>query len=335
MKMYESKKKNENAQENDYHVKASITGSLLFVLQKHFKRFSKDTLLSFIFCGEIKVNGSIIKTHLHKVKRGDHLLILRKDSYVSRGAYKIVHPIEKWNIRVKDKIWLDCGAATGGFTDYLLSLGASAVHTVDIAYNALAYKLRIDKRVLVHEKTNIFSVNSLTPTVDSAVVDVSFRSLRNVLSHVLSLCKEGCALALCKPQFELAYTLRNNKKKTSQRSVDIDKNENSILTNAIHKLKNTTNGEEKFSGVIRNDIIRKNVILKTILSLLKEQVFTHAICPAGIHGRRGNQEFFLYVRNIIPQTLEKDLLHCSTSKNEICHSFYKELYDKSMHVNNL
>ncbi len=126
--------------------------------------------------------------------------------YVSRGGLKLERALEKFEIKTRDRIVLDVGASTGGFTDCLLAKGARQVYAVDVGYGQLDWKLRKDPRVLVLERTNIryLSPEELPYPPELAVIDVSFISLRIVIPQVLKLLpREGEILALIKPQFEV------------------------------------------------------------------------------------------------------------------------------------
>ena len=128
--------------------------------------------------------------------------------YVSRGGLKLEKALDEFNISVRDKVCLDVGASTGGFTDCLLQHGAAKVYAIDVGYGQLAWKLRQDPRVKVFERKNIryLKLNDLgleTSDVKLAVVDVSFISLSKVLPAVYNLlAEEAAVVALIKPQFE-------------------------------------------------------------------------------------------------------------------------------------
>lgn len=126
--------------------------------------------------------------------------------YVSRGGAKLEKALREFRIEVKDRIVLDVGASTGGFTDCLLTHGARQVYAVDVGYGQLDWKLRNDARVVVLEKKNIRYLRAeefpFPPQI--ATVDVSFISLRLVLPQVKTLLvPKGEILALIKPQFEV------------------------------------------------------------------------------------------------------------------------------------
>lgn len=133
--------------------------------------------------------------------------------YVSRGGVKLEKALKEFGVEVKDKVALDVGASTGGFTDCLLQHGAAKVYAVDVGYGQFAWKLRQDPRVVVIERTNI---RHLTPeefkskiprsefrTPNLSTIDVSFISLSKVLPAVYKLLTDKAeVIALIKPQFE-------------------------------------------------------------------------------------------------------------------------------------
>ncbi len=126
--------------------------------------------------------------------------------WVSRGGLKLDHGLAAFELSPAGRICLDIGASTGGFTDVLLTRGAARVHAVDVGHGQLAWKLRCDARVAVHEKTNARHMDAATiggDAVEALVCDASFIGLRTVLPAPLSLCAPGAwAVALIKPQFE-------------------------------------------------------------------------------------------------------------------------------------
>ena len=137
----------------------------------------------------------------------DALLEVRGKAHpwVSRGGIKLDHGLTHFDFDVTGAVALDVGSSTGGFTDVLLSRGAAKVYAVDVGTNQLAWKLRQDPRVVVHEQTNArFLTNEQVPeSVDIVVCDASFISLAKVLEAPLKLAPPGAKLvALVKPQFE-------------------------------------------------------------------------------------------------------------------------------------
>lgn len=162
------------------------------------------------------MSGMVFSGEKKLAKAGDMLAedapleVRGKDHpWVSRGGIKLDHGIQYFGFDVTAAVALDVGSSTGGFTDVLLSHGAARVYAVDVGTNQLAWKLRQDPRVMVHERTNARALNkSIVPeSVDIIVCDASFISLAKVLEVPLTLAKTGGKLvALVKPQFEAGRT---------------------------------------------------------------------------------------------------------------------------------
>jgi 23S rRNA (cytidine1920-2'-O)/16S rRNA (cytidine1409-2'-O)-methyltransferase len=157
-----------------------------------------------ILGGGIAVDGEVISKPAHHVEPEARIALVREPMpYVSRGGLKLRHALDAFALDVRGLIALDVGASTGGFTDVLLQAGAKRVYAIDVGYGQLAWTLRQDPRVVVMERTNIRSVESLPEAASIAVIDVSFISLRTVLPPVQKLLTPLAELiALIKPQFE-------------------------------------------------------------------------------------------------------------------------------------
>lgn len=129
----------------------------------------------------------------------------RDHPWVSRGGIKLAHALDHFGIDVEGAVAIDVGSSTGGFTDVLLTRGAARVYAVDSGTNQLAWKLRQDARVVVHEQTSarILTAAHIPEPVDIVVCDASFIGLAKVLERPLAFAREGARLvALIKPQFE-------------------------------------------------------------------------------------------------------------------------------------
>jgi 23S rRNA (cytidine1920-2'-O)/16S rRNA (cytidine1409-2'-O)-methyltransferase len=154
-----------------------------------------------VFSGEkrvAKAGDLLAETAPLDVRGQDH-------PWVSRGGLKLAHGLARFGFSPAGKICLDIGASTGGFTDVLLSHGAAKVHAVDVGHGQLAWKLRCDDRVVVHEKTNARYLDRahVPDPIEVLVCDASFIGLSTVLPAPLGLCIQGAwAIALIKPQFE-------------------------------------------------------------------------------------------------------------------------------------
>jgi 23S rRNA (cytidine1920-2'-O)/16S rRNA (cytidine1409-2'-O)-methyltransferase len=125
--------------------------------------------------------------------------------WVSRGGLKLDHALRHFRLSPSGRVCLDVGASTGGFTDVLLAHGAAKVHAVDVGHGQLAWKLRSDPRVAVHEKTNAryLTAAMIPDPIEVLVCDASFIGLATLLPACLALCMPGAwAVALIKPQFE-------------------------------------------------------------------------------------------------------------------------------------
>ncbi|MFA6733151.1 MAG: TlyA family RNA methyltransferase, partial [Sphaerochaeta sp.] len=182
------------------------------------------------------------------------------DTYVSRGGYKLEHALKTFALDVSGLVMLDAGSSTGGFTDCLLKQGASLVHSVDVGYNQLDWRLRTDKRVLVHEKQNIMTLESLSPQPQAAVCDLSFRSIAGAASHILTLCSEGPLVSLIKPQFEVPRNLEN------------------------------------FNGIVSDRKVLLEVMDRVYDLLEDDQVGIHAVAKSPITGHKGNVEFLALLK---------------------------------------
>ncbi|ANI77150.1 TlyA family RNA methyltransferase [Sphingobium sp. EP60837] len=158
-------------------------------------------LAGLVFLGDRKIDKAgqqVAQDAELEVKGRDH-------PWVSRGGIKLAHAIEDFALDVTGMTAIDVGSSTGGFTDVLLTNGAVRVYAVDSGTNQLAWKLRSDPRVIVHEQTSarILTADHIPEPVDIIVCDASFISLAKVLERPISFARPGAHLvALIKPQFE-------------------------------------------------------------------------------------------------------------------------------------
>lgn len=151
--------------------------------------------------GNVAVNGRIVTKTSFLVSPGDKLRLIRKNPYVSRAGLKLASVARSLGLRFDGAVVLDIGSSTGGFTDYALQHGASHVIAVDVGTNQLHPKLRADRRVELHEQTDIRDF-ATDRTIDIVVIDVSFISLREILPAVRRIAPGAVIAAMCKPQFE-------------------------------------------------------------------------------------------------------------------------------------
>lgn len=182
--------------------------------------------------------------------------------FVSRGAYKLLTAIEEFSIDFTDKIALDAGASTGGFTDCMLQHGAIRVYAVDVGYGQLHEKLRQDDRVINMERTNVRHAEPdlISESVDVIVADVSFISLTKILPACCQFLKDdGELVVLIKPQFEVGPG-------------QTDK------------------------GVVRDESLRQETVDMVTGFCENELGLTiKGIVPSKILGPKGNQEYMAYM----------------------------------------
>ncbi len=184
--------------------------------------------------------------------------------FVSRGGLKLLKAINAFNINLNDRIMIDIGASTGGFTDCALQHGASKVYAIDVGYGQLAWSLRNDPRVVVMERTNFRYLNPENlqgPLPDFASIDVSFISLKLILPNLCNFLREGSeVIALVKPQFEAGKE-------------QVGKN-----------------------GVIRDPKIHVQVLEQTIERAKELNYIPQGLTFSPIQGGEGNIEFLLYLQ---------------------------------------
>lgn len=168
---------------------------------------SREKAKAIIMSGNVYVNGqkedkagtAFDESKIQLEVRGSTL------KYVSRGGLKLEKAMEKWAFELTNKVCMDIGASTGGFTDCMLQNGAAKVYSVDVGHGQLAWKLRNDERVVCMEQTNFRYMvpEDIDEQLDFASVDVSFISLTKILIPARNLLKEGGEMVcLIKPQFE-------------------------------------------------------------------------------------------------------------------------------------
>ena len=156
--------------------------------------------------------GQVFSGERRVAKAGDLLLpeaplrVQGQDHpWVSRGGLKLAHALAEFGLSPQGRICLDIGASTGGFSHVLLAHGAARVHAVDVGHGQLAWSLRNDPRVVVHERTNAryLDANTIPDPIEALVCDASFIGLATLLPAPLALCvRAAWAVALIKPQFE-------------------------------------------------------------------------------------------------------------------------------------
>jgi 23S rRNA (cytidine1920-2'-O)/16S rRNA (cytidine1409-2'-O)-methyltransferase len=214
-----------------------------------------------VFVGNVKASKpgqQVAADAAVMVKGSDH-------PWVSRGGIKLAHALEEFAIDVAGMVAIDVGSSTGGFTDVLLANGAAKVYAVDSGTNQLAWKLRQDPRVIVHEQTSarILTEAHISEPVDLIVCDASFIGLAKVLERPLTFAKPGAQLvALIKPQFEA--------------------------------------GREEVGkgGVVRDEAVHKRVCDEVSVWLESSGWSVRGLTTSPITGPQGNVEFLVWAAKI-------------------------------------
>ncbi len=167
---------------------------------------SREQAKAAIMAGQIYVNGQKADKAGEPVTSADKIEFRGENlKYVSRGGLKLEKAMELYNFKLSDKICMDVGASTGGFTDCMLQNGAAKVYSIDVGYGQLAWKLRQDERVVNLERTNVryITKEQIFDPIDFVSIDVSFISLGLVIPAIVQfLSDDAMMVCLVKPQFE-------------------------------------------------------------------------------------------------------------------------------------
>ncbi|WP_270506457.1 TlyA family RNA methyltransferase [Eubacterium limosum] len=230
---------------------------------------SREKAKKAIMAGLVMVSGQV------KDKAGEQLAVDLDPSvieikgnpipYVSRGGLKLEKGLAVFSFPVKDGIFLDIGASTGGFTDCLLQNGAAKVYSVDVGYGQLDWRLRGDERVVSMERTNFRNLekDAIPDNVDGTVMDVSFISITKLLDAIRLFLKDGGkGIWLIKPQFEA--------------------------------------GRDKVgkNGVVRDKKIHREVLDRTFMQIMEKHFKILGLDYSPIQGPKGNIEFLCYVEKL-------------------------------------
>lgn len=192
---------------------------------------NKSKAAAAILSGNVKINDEVITKAGFQIDPSKKLEVeIKSMPYVSRGGFKLEKALKTFDLIVKDRICLDAGASTGGFTDCLLQNGAKKVYAVDVGYGQLAWKIRSDERVKTIERTNIKNCGfgeiyaESEQVADLLVMDVSFISIEKVLPNLKKLLKPDFQELICliKPQFEAGKNLVDKGGVVKDKNVHVD-----------------------------------------------------------------------------------------------------------------
>jgi 23S rRNA (cytidine1920-2'-O)/16S rRNA (cytidine1409-2'-O)-methyltransferase len=166
---------------------------------------SREKAKRALMAGNVKIENEIIDKPGTRVSTDSNIEVLQRMKFVSRGGYKLEKALVDFDVNIEDKVCMDIGASTGGFTDCMLQNKAKKVYAVDVGYGQLDWSLRNNPKVKVYERTNFryFDVDSIEDKIYFFTADVSFISLKHIFPNVLKLSEEDSVfLTLIKPQFE-------------------------------------------------------------------------------------------------------------------------------------
>jgi 23S rRNA (cytidine1920-2'-O)/16S rRNA (cytidine1409-2'-O)-methyltransferase len=223
---------------------------------------SRSQSESWVKLGKVTVDGKVITKPGHFVREDSDIKLSAKEQYVSRAGLKLASVAEVLGMDFRDKVVLDVGSSTGGFTDYALKHGAKKVYAVDVGTDQLHPSLKGHPKIRLHEKTDIRDFYIKNETPDIIVIDVSFISLREILPHLVNFLSNPTTqvAAMVKPQFEAG--------------------------------KDQTN-----KGIIKNDAIRRQ-ILRDFEMWAKQYFVIKDKRDSDVAGAKGNQERFYLLQRL-------------------------------------
>ncbi len=223
----------------------------------------------------VLVNGKVQTKSSFAINEKDKIEIKSFDAlkYVSRGGFKLEKALKVFNIDLKNKVVMDIGSSTGGFTDCSLQNGAKKVIAIDVGTFVLHKSLRADSRVELHENTNIKNVeNSKFKQAEIIVCDVSFVSLERIVEKVGAEIFLGDMICLIKPQFECGKEIAT-----------------------------------KYGGVIKNKTVHKDVLYRVIKFFNKKNFYLCGLDISPIKGGDGNIEYISHFSNIKNENIKIDI----------------------------
>jgi len=238
---------------------------------------SRERAQALILAGRVEAEGRRAAKPGERVDPSARLVVFGPDHpYVGRGGVKLAGALDCFGVDPRERVALDVGASTGGFTDCLLQRGARRVYALDVGAGQLHYRLRQDPRVVIMERRNVRHLrgSDLPERVSLAVVDVSFISLRLVLAPLLPLLEPGAdLLPMVKPQFEVGRR------------------------------------EVGKGGIVRETGLRRRAIGEILSFGISLGLSAVNFCASSLPGTEGNREYFLHFRNggppADPQFLEQ------------------------------
>jgi 23S rRNA (cytidine1920-2'-O)/16S rRNA (cytidine1409-2'-O)-methyltransferase len=224
---------------------------------------SREKAQALIMAGEVVLNGQKASKPGQPVSHDCAVEVLARPPYVSRGGFKLAAALDQFAIDVAGKVCLDVGSSTGGFTDALLQSGAARVHALDVGAGQLAWRLRTDPRVVIHEGINAreLRLDHIGELVDLITCDVSFISVTLILPAAAPLLQPGGQMViLIKPQFEVGK------------------------------------GQVGKGGIVREPQLHQ-AACDRVTCAVRDLGFATSIIQSPIRGAEGNKEFLLHAHH--------------------------------------
>ena len=249
---------------------------------------SREKAKAIIMAGQVYVNNQKADKAGMEISPEDKLEVRTNAlKYVSRGGLKLEKAMKAFPIELSNKICMDVGASTGGFTDCMLQNGAKKVYSIDVGYGQLAWKLRTDERVINLERTNFRYVTKeqVDEEIDFASVDVSFISLKHILPVLNTLLKDNAyAVCLIKPQFEAGK-------------------------NKVGK-----------KGVVRDLSVHLEVVENIIELAINNGFSVEGLDYSPVKGPEGNIEYLIFIKKC-----SEPVINSTINANEIVYQSHNEL----------
>jgi len=242
--------------------------SLLNILINNFNIPEKEAS-ALIMTGKVLVDEKPFTKAGIKIDPNLKIRIKDRKQFVSRGAYKLLTAFENIKIDIKDKICLDVGSSTGGFTEVLLEKGASKVYAVDCGENQLDFSLRNNPKVTVFEnkKFQYLTKADIPDLITFAVMDVSFTSSVHLIEHIIKEFDVYEMVILIKPQFE------------------------------YQRLKNILSLSDSFNGIVEKETDREKIVDYIKNEVIAKGLEVAGILESSIKGTKGNTEYLFYLKN--------------------------------------
>jgi 23S rRNA (cytidine1920-2'-O)/16S rRNA (cytidine1409-2'-O)-methyltransferase len=238
---------------------------------------SREKARALVMAGRVRVDGQPARKAGEAVGPDAALEVDQGHRWVGRGALKLAGALDRFGIDPRDRLALDVGASTGGFTELLLERGARRVYAVDVGYGQLHQRLREDPRVQVRERVNArrLSAEHVPEACDLAVIDVSFISVLKLLGALAGvLTKAADVVSLVKPQFEVGRR-------------DVGR-----------------------GGIVRDPGLHRRALASVAAGAGERGFVVIDACASPIAGAEGNREFFLHLRRFGPGPGEAALEQC-------------------------